>query len=130
MKGDKESLITENLLLNVYDDDIYNKKEGKHPFLLKFKQLKYYYNLGKKLKNNISLGYIPQEDDKNEYNPSRNISLNLYGLIDRKWLKKWKKHIGYKEIKNKIRENKIERDLDNNDYKLISEIIDKNYKEN
>jgi len=130
MEGDKKSFITNNLLLNIYDNDIYNKKEGKNPFLLQFKQLKYYYNLGKKLKNNISLGYIPQENEKNELNPSRNIVQNIYCLIDRKWLKKWKKHIGYKEIKNKIKEDKIERDLDNNDYKWISEIIDKNYKEN
>ena len=130
MEDNNKKDFNAKILEKKYHKNIYNEKKGKNPFLLQFKQLKYYYNLGKKLKNNISLGYISQEDDKNEYNPSRNISINLYGLIDRKWLKKWKKHIGYKEIKNKIRENKIERDLDNNDYKWISEIIDKNYKDN
>ena len=113
-----------------YHNHIYNKKEGKHPFLLQFKQLKYYYNLRKQFKNNISLGYFPQEDEKNEFNPSRIVSQNLYGLIDRKWLEKWKKHIGYKEIKNKLKEDKKEKALDNNDYEWISKIIDKNYKEN
>ena len=130
MEDINESIITSNLLVNEYDNHIYNKKEVKHPFLLQFKQLKFYYNLGKKFKNYISLGYIPQEDEKNDFNPSRKTMQNTYCLIDRKWLKKWKKHIGYKEIKNKIKEDKIERDLDNNDYKWISEIIDKNYKEN
>ena len=67
---------------------------------------------------------------ENNLNPSRNIVQNIYCLIDKDWLKKWKKHVGYKEIKNKIKEDKIERDLDNNDYKWISEIIDKNYKDN
>ena len=131
MEGDKESLITNNLLLNVYDNDIYNKKEGKYPFLLQFKQLKYYYNLRKQFKNNISLGYFSQENEKNNLNPTKNVSQNLYGLIDRKWLKKWKKHIRYKEIKNRLKEeDKKEKDLDNNDYEWISETIDKNYKEN
>ena len=107
---------------------IYNKKEAKHPFLLQFKQLKYYYNLRKIFKNNFSQGYNSQE--KNELNPFPAVSQNMYCLIDRKWLKKWKKYVGYKEIKNTIKKNKIERDLDNNDYQWISEIIDKNYKEN
>ena len=54
----------------------------------------------------------------------------MYCLIDRKWIKKWKKHVELKQIKKKIKEHKIERDLNNEDYKWISEIIDKNYKEN
>ena len=103
--------------------NIYNKKEGKHPFLLQFKQLKYYYNQRKKFKNILSKGLNPQENNSN-------VVENEYCLIDKMWLKKWKKHVGYKEIKNKIKENKIERDLDNNDYKWIAGIIDKNYKEN
>ena len=123
-------IIDTQIIIDKSNNHIYNKKGGKNPFLLQFKQLKYYYNLGKKLKNNISLGYIPQENEKNELNSSRNTVQNTYCLIDRKWLKKWKKHVGYKEIKNTIRKDKIERDLDNNDYKWISEIIDKNYKEN
>jgi hypothetical protein len=35
-----------------------------------------------------------------------------------------------KKLKKKIKEDKIERDIDNNDYKWISKIIDKNYIEN
>jgi hypothetical protein len=73
-------------------------KEKKHPFLLQFKQLKYYYNHRKKFKNYLSQEYASQE---NELNPSRNIVQNIYSLIDRKWLKKWKKYVGYKEIKKK-----------------------------
>ena len=110
-------------------NNIYNRKEGKNPFILQFKQLKYYYNLRKKFKNALS-GNNSQEDGKIGLNPKNIIAQNMYCLIDRKWLKKWKNHVGYKEIKNKINEHKIKRDLDNEDYKWISEIIDKNYREN
>ena len=106
-----------------YHNHIYNIKEGIPPFQLQFKQLKYYYNQRKKFKNILSKG-LNQQENKN------NVVQNEYCLIDKRWLKKWKKHVGYKEIKNKIKEDKIKRDLDNNDYKWIAGIIDKNYKEN
>ena len=129
MEGNNELLLDTKILDFSYQNYNYNKKEQNHPFLLQFKQLKYYYNLTKHFKNKVSLGYFSKEDDKYGFNQSHNIQ-NMYCLIDRKWLKKWKKHVGYKEIKNKIKEDKIERDLNNNDYKWISEIIDKNYEEN
>ena len=131
MENRNESNISINtkILGNQYNNHIYNKKEGKRPFLLQFKQLKYYYNLRKQFKNNVSLGYIPQGHDE-IYLPKITVAQNMYCLIDRKWLNKWKNHVGYKIIKKKIKEDKIERDLDNNDYKWISEIIDKNYKDN
>ena len=116
-----ESITKTTFIGEHFHNHIYNKKEGKHPFLLQFKQLKHYYNHRKAFKKQL------QED---ELNPSKNVIQNIFCLIDKKWLKKWKKHVGYKEIKNKIKEDKIERDLDNNDYKWISEIIDKNYIEN
>ena len=118
--GDESNMKT-TLLEEHFHNHIYNKKEGKHPFLLQFKQLKHYYNNRKAFKK------LWQED---ELNPSKNVIQNMFCLIDKKWLKKWKKHVGYKEIKNKIKEDKIERDLDDNDYKWISKIIDKNYIEN
>ena len=122
MEDINESNLSTKVMEKQYKNHIYNEKKGNHPFLLQFKQLKYYYNLRKKIKKKLQ---------ENELNPSKNISVqNEYCLIDRKWLIKWKKHVGYKEIKKKIKEDKIERDLNNNDYKWISEIIDKNYKEN
>ena len=130
MEGNNELFLDAKILDFSNQNYNYNKKEGKHPFLLQFKQLKYYYNLRKQFKNIVSLGYFSKEDEKCGFNQARNISQNMYCLIDRKWLKKWKKHVGYKEIKNKIKEDKIEREIENNDYKWISEIIDKNYKEN
>ena len=130
MDDSNEINISTKLLEIHYHNHIYNVKEKKHPFLLQFKQLKYYYNTTKKFKNNLSKGYISQEGDINNLNPERSVAQNMYCLIDRKWLKKWKKHVGYKEIKNKIKKNRIERDLEDNDYKWISVIIDKNYKEN
>jgi hypothetical protein len=122
MEENNESDMMNTKSLN-FHNHIYNIKEGIPPFLLQFKQLKYYYNQRKKFKNILSQGLNPQENNSN-------VVENEYCLIDKMWLKKWKKHVGYKEIKNKIKENKIERDLDNNDYKWIAGIIDKNYKEN
>ena len=121
-ENNKPDMMRSTKLLQ-YHNHIYNIKEEKVPFILQFKQLKYYYNQRKKFKNILSKG-LNQQENKN------NVVQNEYCLIDKRWLKKWKKHVGYKEIKNKIKENKIERDLNDNDYQWISEIIDKNYKEN
>jgi len=122
MEDSNESDLNTKIIEKQYNNHIYNEKKGKFPFLLQFKQLKYYYNQRKKIKKKLQ---------ENELNPSKNIFVhNEYCFIDRKWFIKWKKHVGYKEIKNKIKKDKIERDLDNKDYKWISEIIDKNYKEN
>ena len=129
MEINNELNMNTKIMVNHYHNYIYNIKEGKYPFLLQFKQLKYYYNMNKEFKNKV-FGCNPQEDENKEINPESKVFQNMFSLIDRKWLKKWKKHVGYKEIKNKIKEDKMERNLDNNDYKWISEIIDKNYKEN
>ena len=140
MGDNNESDMNTKLLEKKINNHVYNEKKGKYPFLLEFKQLKHYYNQRKEFKNDLSLGYFSPDNEENESNPSNNsqkkedvqfkpqkkISQNMFCLIDRKWLIKWKKHIGYKEIKNKIKEVKI----NNNDYNWISEIIDKNYKEN
>ena len=40
-------IIDTQIIIDKSNNHIYNKKEGKNPFLLQFKQLKYYYNLGK-----------------------------------------------------------------------------------
>jgi len=125
-----QTFLNTKILGDLYHNHIYNEKKGKYPFLLQFKQLKYYYNLNKEFKKSVSLGYLSQEKNENNLNPSKAIAQNMHCLIDNEWLKKWKKHVGYKEIKNKIKDNKKEKDLDNNDYKWISEIIDNNYKDN
>ena len=119
---DNNALDMSTKLLN--NNHFYNVKEEKNPFLLQFKQLKYYYNQRMEFKKTLSNG-LDKNDEK-----INNFIQNEYCLIDKAWLKKWKKHIGYKDIINKIKEIKIERDLDNEDYKWISGIIDKNYKEN
>ena len=116
---DNNTLDMSTNLLN--NNHFYNVKEEKNPFLLQFKQLKYYYNKRMNFKGILSKGLNQKEEKLN------NFIQNEYCLIDKAWLKKWKKHIGYKDIKNKIKEFKINRDLDNEDYKWISEIIDKNY---
>jgi hypothetical protein len=60
-----------------------------------------------------------------------NLQQNKYCLIDKKWIRKWRKHVGYEEIKNYFKnlgENNVIDDINN--YKWMVEIIDKNSKDN
>jgi len=72
MENNIISFITNDLLENENHNHIYNKKEGKHPFFLQFKQLKYYYNQRKKFKNYLSIGAFTEENNKNESNSLNN----------------------------------------------------------
>ena len=67
MEENNESDMMNTKLLNCHNH-IYNIKEGTQPFILQFKQLKYYYNQRKKFKNILSQGLNPQEIEKNEFN--------------------------------------------------------------
>ena len=76
--------------INSLKEDEYNliyKKETLKPHIIQFKQLITYLNFKILLKEKLS-------------NPNtNNESLKEMYLIDKEWLKKWKWHIGYKEIK-------------------------------
>ena len=95
---------------NLYQ--IYNMKLEVNQFSFKFKQLIAYSNFRLKIKSLLS-----QNINKNLY------SQNNYCLIDKNWLEKWKKHVGYNEIKKAYHSYKINRYLNANDYEWIKPII-------
>ena len=94
---------------------LYNLKNEKlKPHIIQTKQLIEYFNFKIKIKTLLS----------NPYNKGEN--LNEIYLIDKNWLKKWKKHVGYNEIKifyNKfIKKEKLE----NADFEWVERIINNN----
>ena len=119
---------------NEINNNIYNEKFQKKPFILQYKQLISYFNFKKKLEKKLSVKQFPKEiknqnEIKNKLSPNKTI-INKYYLIDKKWIEKWKKHIGFNEIEKYCKENNIIRELNDKDYNWISQIIEKNYKEN
>ena len=81
-----------------------------------FQQLKEYYNFRNQFLQMLENGPF--------YN---NYIQNEFYLIDRKWIKKWKKYTGYNEICHILRKS---RNLTNEDYDWVSSIIKKNMDEN
>ena len=120
---------------NEINNNIYNEKSQKKPFILQYKQLISYFNFKKKLEKKLRVKQFPKEiknqnEIKNKLSPNKTIIQKNYCLIDKKWIEKWKKHIGFNEIEKYCKENNITRELNNKDYNWISQIIEKNYKEN
>ena len=111
-------------------------KYSKLPFILQFIQLIKYYNYIKQFEKILLTGEIPDEIEKggtsinNKNGQKKNTIQNSYCLIDKNWIEKWKKHVGYHDIINYCKNNQINRKLDSNDYKWISKIIEKNSIEN
>ena len=94
---------------------LYNlNHEGLKPHIIQFNQLIEYFNFKSKIKSQLS-----NPNNKGE-------ALNEIYLIDKRWLKKWKKHVGYNVIKKfyicNIKKNEINKD----DYDLIEPIINYN----
>ena len=98
----------ENYLNNLSENEIsqiYNLPEDKlKQHKIQLKQLIEYFNFKLELNSGLS-----DPDNKMKY-------IDEIYLIDKTWLKKWKKHVGYKEIKkfyNKFKPNKLsENDFD------------------
>ncbi len=94
---------------------LYNlNHEGLKPHIIQFNQLIEYFNFKSKIKSQLS-----NPNNKGEV-------LNEIYLIDKRWLKKWKKHVGYNVIKKfytgKIKKN----ELNKYDYDFIKPIINNN----
>ena len=140
-------MITKDQLENVFEEykkkleneenyQVYNIKDNEYPFLLQYHQLIEYLKYRNEINNYIKgWNLSPENDDLKRTMISTkketNVQQNKYCLIDKKWIRKWRKHVGYEEIKNYFKnlgENiKID---DINNYKWIVEIIDKNSKDN
>ena len=116
-----------NEITQIYNMEA-NKENGQ--FLLQTKQLIVYYNFRRKFKEALEKGHYNLNNTSNNNQNSRHYIQNVFCLIDQEWIEKWKKHVGYKEIVNYCQNNKIFRDLDDNDYTFIKPFIEKNSKEN
>lgn len=111
--------------LNKYQYSKYNElyliNYEEKPFILQFMQLINYFNFKKDLDKILS-------EDKSEKNS--NFIQNQYYLIDKEWIEKWKKHVGYNEVINYLNNNNMNMRLNYNDYIWIIPIIEKNSKLN
>ena len=84
------------------------------PHLIQFQQLIAYCNFKHQLKDKMTNSNFKIENQKEIY------------LIDKDWLKKWKIHVGYKEIKNFVNQFKKNDYLNEKDYDWIEPIINNN----
>ena len=96
------------------------KQENQYSF--QFKQLIAYFNFRRKVHQYLS-------------NERLTFKTNIYDqknfcLIDKNWLEKWKKHVGYYEIRKTYYFKKLNRELNESDYNWINPIIENNIKDN
>ena len=76
-------------------------------FKLEFQQLKAYYNFRLNFKKKLREGNNKKDEIR-------------YYLIDRNWIHKWKKHVGYNHIsQNRIDNGMSNKELNDSDYKAI-----------
>ena len=134
---DNNNLLKEylNVYQNAKENQIYNLKYEKFPYILQFNQLiKYYKNsiefkkiLSEQIKPiNQSLSKIKNEESKNNDTINKKIIVqNKYCLIDKNWIQKWKAHIGYEEILKILNKNNNS-EITYKDYKWIKNIIEEN----
>ena len=118
---------------NLDPNQIYNTKDDEEPFLLQYYQLIEYIKFRNDLNTYIK-GWSLSEDSNNVTQIFTGNNQHLFQqklcLIDKKWIQKWRKHVGYEEIKDKFHKYGYKL-IDNNDnYKWIIPIIEKNYKDN
>jgi hypothetical protein len=110
--------LNENQVNQIYN--IQNQPNIK-PHSLQFKQLIAFYNFKKKLNEDLSKEVSIQN---NQIIPNE-INNKMY-LIDKNWIQKWKKHVGYEKVKEKcIKYNLNNRELNDSDYNWIEPIINK-----
>ena len=94
---------------------IYNLHDEKlRQYKIQLKQLIEYFNFKLRLNSEF-------------FNP--NIKMKEFDeiyLIDKKWIKKWKKHVGYKDIKTFYHKCRMTNELSENDHDWIEPIINNN----
>ena len=115
------------------------KKQNEIETYLLFKQLMFYFNFHKKFEQILANGTLETENNINDYFnlsiPKQKNETNVFSdkfsvnkwisnkfcLIDKNWIKEWKKYIGYSEIVKSIK-NIIKEE----DYDKIKNIIKRN----
>ena len=91
-------------LENEENYQVYNIKDNEYPFLLQYHQLIEYLKYRNEINNYIKGWNLSAENDnlkRTMINKKKetNLKQNKYCLIDKKWIRKWRKHVGYEEIK-------------------------------
>ena len=147
--------INENLKTNVIDAKhidpahIYNLEidKEKNQFSLQFKQLRSYYNFRRIFKESLKQGKCLFPNENNDNSPFQNENSFvqkifcfidkkwlqqkiMLDMIDKKWLQQWKNHVGYDLIHKELKNRKINRELNDNDYEWFKPIIEHSSKEN
>ena len=97
--------------------------------MLLFKQLTTFFNYRRKYKESLEKGFYISKymNDKEQCD---HFIQNEFCLIEREWIERWKKYVGYNEIIFYCNNNNIRRDLNELDYPLIIPFIIKNAKNN
>ena len=115
---------------------IYNIKDEETPFILQYRQLIEYLKFRNEFNKNLEVWNIPLQNQNftlidYNFNDIWNNSKYIQSccLIDKKWIEKWRKHVGYDEIKNKLKNENIILE-DNMYYDWIIKIIENNSKQN
>ena len=108
-----------NYINNLQENEIsqiYNLPDEKlKQYKIQLKQLIEYFNFKLRLKSELLNLNIKKEEFDDE----------IY-LIDKKWFKKWKKHVGYKDIKAFYYKYRKTNELSENDHDWIEPIINNN----
>ena len=80
---------------------------------IKFYQLKAYFNLKRRLD-----AFLNNNSIKNNF--------TQWYLIDKNWFRKWKKHVGYEDIKKDYDLHNFNKEIEDNDIKWIEQFIKNN----
>ena len=133
--ADKLSVENINNIQNIENKQIYNIKDEKMPFNLQYKQLIAYLQFRNEINKYIS-GWSLIENTENKTQISQDIKYNKitqdnYCLINKEWIRKWRKHVGYEEIKNYFEKIGNNNNIDEKKhYDNIIKIIEINSKDN
>ena len=121
-----------NDIVQIGNNKIYKITDSSYSFELQFNQLITYFNFNKVCNYALSTGENPMTKSQsnninNDLNSSTKIIFqNKLLLIDKNWINRWKKHVGYNEVKYYFKKNNLNRKLNVDDSHWIIPIIRKN----
>ena len=102
-------------------EKIKEKKKAEHDIQSLFIQFRTYFNFQRKIDSFLK-GFSSEKGKQNKKYEDKSIQ-NMFCLIDKNWINKWKRYINYSDIYNQIPKTKIKK----NDFDIISPIIEKHF---
>ena len=117
---------------NIDSNQLYNSKDEKDPYSLQYYQLIEYIKFRNELNKYISGWDLSEDINRTLIKTGKENKLvqDKYCLIDKKWIKKWRAHVGYEEIKKKFKVSDNKTIDDDEHYNWIISIIEKKSKDN